>query len=595
MSVRVWAAVSVALILVAASLSAQGTPAPRPGGVVGAPAPGQPSLPRRDTTQKPATGTARIRGRVTAAPGGAPLRRVRLTLQTPAGPEFTKVVMTDAQGRYEFSGLPAGRYSLSASKAAYVGLQYGQRRPFESGTAIVLRDNETLASVDFALPRGSVISGRISDEFGEPLPQVQVEAQRFQYTPEGRRRLVTSSTATTDDRGEFRIYGLMPGEYVVSGSIRNSSSPSFVNGVLVGGNEPSDTYPPTFYPGTPNAVVAQRLSLGLAEEMSVQFGLIAGRFARLSGIARTSNGQPAYPAEVSLLPRQSAFDSGFSGSSRGTNPDGSFTVAGVAPGEYTLDVRPSFFPQPGGREAAGESGSLAVTVGGDDISGLQITTSKGALVSGRVVWEGTSERTTPLITGPLRVLASSADPSASALGFLTDPDAEGVLDDEGRFRMGGVKGQFHLDVSSSPNWILKSITVDGRDVTDVPLEMGDRASLDGVVITLTDKLTTVAGAVTDSRGAMATDYAVVIFPAEERDSIGRFFYYYIRTARPDINGRFETRGLRPGRYVAVALESLEQGRQYAPEFRQQLRRGAREFTLKEGESLTLDLRIGTGF
>ena len=65
--------------------------------------------------------------------------------------------------------------------------------------------------------------------------------------------------------------------------------------------------------------------------------------------------------------------------------------------------------------------------------------------------------------------------------------------------------------------------------------------------------------------------------------------------RPDTDGRFQTRGMRPGRYLATAIEALEQGRQFAPEFQQQLRPLAREFTVREGETVTLALRLTPGF
>jgi protocatechuate 3,4-dioxygenase beta subunit len=520
-----------------------------------------------------------------------------MMLQTPAGPELTRLTVTDAQGRFEFSELPAGRYSLFASKPAYVELQYGQRRPYEPGTPIVLRDAETLTSIDFALPRGSVITGRITDEANEPLTEAQVQAQRFVYTPDGRRRLQTSGRATTDDRGEFRIYGLMPGEYVVTGTARASTSQFFVNGVSPL-SEPSDGYLQTFYPGTPNVAEARTISIGIAEEMSVQFGLMAGRFARVSGTARYSNGQPAYPAEVAVLPRLSAgafllTDDG-SHSNR-TSPDGTFSVSGVAPGEYTIDVRPQQGPLPISRETVAEMASVPVTVTGSDISGVRITTSKGSLVSGRVVWEGTSPRASPL-TGAPRVSASTVDSLVSYFGFVSDPGADGSLDDEGRFRLGGLRGRIHLDVSSGQNWMLKSVIVDGRDFTEVPLDVTDRPSIDDVVITLSDKMTTVSGGVSDSRGAPVNSYVVVILPAEEKEFARDFFYYYIRAARPDTNGRFETRGLKPGRYLALAIDTLEQGRQFAPEFQRQLRsRSPREFTIREGEAVSLDLRLTPGF
>jgi len=120
----------------------------------------------------------------------------------------------------------------------------------------------------------------------------------------------------------------------------------------------------------------------------------------------------------------------------------------------------------------------------------------------------------------------------------------------------------------------------------------DVRTLSDVVITLTDKVTTVSGQVTDSRGQPLTDYVVVIQSAEQKEPV--VAARLIRVARPDTRGRFEVRNLRPGRYVATAIEALEQGRQYSPEFQKELRRGARDFTLKEGETIAVDLRLTTG-
>ena len=94
----------------------------------------------------------------------------------------TKTALTDAQGRYEFQDLPAGRFNVSVSKSGFVAVQYGQNRPFEPGRPIELADAQVMDKADVALPRGSVVSGRILDEFGEPVADAEVSAMRMQYT-----------------------------------------------------------------------------------------------------------------------------------------------------------------------------------------------------------------------------------------------------------------------------------------------------------------------------------------------------------------------------------------------------------------------------
>src|SRR5262245_31491067 len=146
------------------------------------------------------TGTGRLRGRVLASDTGAIVRRAQVRV---SGPDIgTKTAFTDAQGRYEFKDLPAGRFNLSVSKSGFVRMEYGQSRPFEPGRPIELADAQILEKVDVALPRGRAVPGRVVDEFGDPVADASVSAVRTQYSS-GKRRLVPSGRAsTTNDLGQ---------------------------------------------------------------------------------------------------------------------------------------------------------------------------------------------------------------------------------------------------------------------------------------------------------------------------------------------------------------------------------------------------------
>src|SRR3954464_11712799 len=199
------------------------------GGVAGTAVPGQPAAPPRPVTpprdrqpNAPPTpaGTAAISGRVLSAEG-APLRRTQvMLLGMGAG---GRGALTDSEGRYSFSGLGAGRYTIRVSRSGYISLSYGQRAPSEPVKPMEVTDGQSLAGVDIVLPRGSVITGRVTDEFGEPMLQAQVQALRYQYQPSGERVLQPAGgiSGMTDDLGQFRIYGLNPGEYVISAMARN--------------------------------------------------------------------------------------------------------------------------------------------------------------------------------------------------------------------------------------------------------------------------------------------------------------------------------------------------------------------------------------
>jgi hypothetical protein len=493
---------------------------------------------------------------------------------------------TDADGRYEFAELPAGRFVITATKGGYVTLQAGQRRPFEPGNPIALADAQTLTDVDIALPRGSVVTGRITDEFGEPIAMAQVQAQRYQYGPGGQRRLTLGGgpmgLVFTDDLGQFRLYGLMPGEYVVSAVVRQMGMALGAGSV----NDSTEGFAPTFYPGTINVADAQPVTLGLGQELTLHIPLSAARMARVSGSVVDSFGRPAVGAMVMLR----------SGTGPGpmmamvagqVGPNGTFTLANVPPGEHFIDVRPT--PRGGG--SGSEFASVPITVAGESIAGLRITTGPGATVKGRVVFEGTAARTGGF--GPLRVMAQAEDPQTPMFGmgmmFGGGATGDGSIGDDGAFELGGVTGNVLFRVNAPPAWTLKSVTVQGEDMTDVAYPFKGAQVLSDVVIVLTDKLTEISGGVTDTRGRALTDYVVVLLASESK--AGAAATRFTRTIRPDQQGSFNVRGLPPGEYLAAAVESLEQGREWDPEFQGRVRDVGRRVTLTEGQSLSLDLKL----
>ena len=180
-----------------------------------------PQQPSRDTPAQKADATpvtGLIAGRVLAADTGRPVKRARV-FASAAELSGGRGVLTDDTGLFQLVELPAGRYTLSVSKSGFVSLSYGQRRPLQAGTPLQLADGQEIKDIEFRLPRGSVIAGHVFDETGDPMPGVMVRVLRYQYQ-QGDRRLAPAGTAQTDDLGQYRIWGLMPGDYYVDAQSR---------------------------------------------------------------------------------------------------------------------------------------------------------------------------------------------------------------------------------------------------------------------------------------------------------------------------------------------------------------------------------------
>jgi protocatechuate 3,4-dioxygenase beta subunit len=544
-------------------------------GALSASAQQRPGPPPRDNAAAAARGTARIRGKVVGADTSAPLRRAQVTI-TSAELGVRRATTTDADGRYEFVELPAGRYVIGAGKGGYVTLQYGQRRPLEAGRPLAVVDDQILADVDFVLPRGSVITGRIVDEFGEPVTGAQIQVQRYQYGPGGQRRLGFAGGfgfTQTDDRGEFRVFGLMPGEYVISAVMRSIM-------ISVGSanpNDASDGFLPTYYPGTASPAEAENVSVGVGQELSLQFALLPSRMARITGTVVDSQGRAVTTGFVTLRTVSENAAMTMSGGQLGA--DGGFTLT-VPPGNHFIDVRPG--PRAPGAEP--EFASVPVTVGTEDIRGLRITTGPGALIAGRVIFEGTAERT----GGPTALRINAMPPDGRQSFFLPgDPAANGLVAEDGTFLIRGVTGPTIFRPITPPAWTLKSVTLDGADITDTPIDAA--GDIDDVRIVLTDRLTDVSGSVKDDRGRPVADYVVVVVPEEARE--GMAATRHTRTGRPDQSGVFRVRGLPPGRYAAIAVEGIEGGGEWDPQFQTRARTSGRAFTLTEGQAVALDLAL----
>ena len=346
-----------------------------PGGPLGGPPP---------TPDKPLEkGTGIIFGRTVEAGSARPVPGTLVTLSFPGA--IPVRVMTDPQGQFAFTSLPKGRYSLSATRPGYVDGAYGRVRPSGSSQSIDLTADQKLTGITIPLWKFAAIAGAVLDERGEPVVGATVRALKRSFSS-GRRQLDTAAMDTTDDRGQYRIGSLEPGEYVLVVPVTQSSSldamlqgmglprdlvgslPSgggavaFSSTVRVssGGSGPSIislgtdsgiapagktedghllTYQTEFYPGVLSGSRASAVSVGVGEERSgIDFQLKPVRAVSVSGTLIGPDG-PATNTSVSLIPAE-ADDvvTSIETAAAMTDGKGDFKFADVPPGSYTLRV-----------------------------------------------------------------------------------------------------------------------------------------------------------------------------------------------------------------------------------------------------------------
>ena len=554
----------------------QGAAAGRGGGAargLGAPA--------RDQQAAP-TGTAVIRGRILAVDTGSPIRRAQVRATSGGG--RGRLTTTDAQGRFEFKDLPAGRWDISASKAGFVTLRYGQRRPFEAGRPIELADKQVIDSANFSLPRGAAITGQVFDEFGDAVAGARVQVMRYQVVQGVRRLTPAGGGGQSDDTGAFRVFGLMPGDYYVSATVR-----------ALPVDDPGDatSYAPTYFPGTGSVTEAQKVTVSLGQEQgNVSFALLPVRTVRISGTVIGSDGGPLAGGMLALNPSDQAggFGGGFGGGGGNRiSGDGTFTIPNVAPGSYTLTAA-SGGPGGGGGRAPGgtipdiELATLPLSVGNEDVTGITLVTGKGATVSGTIV--AAQGAGTKIPTNGIQITTQSLQPQPA---FARPARAEA----DGTFVLSNLFGSRVIRVNGLPqNWMLEAVMVGGVDVSDTPMDFRSTQDFKDARIILTDKITEVTGKVAESAAGPVLDYTVVIFPDDEAKWIGPS--RYIRSARPDQQGTFKIRALPANqRYLAVAVDYLEDGEANDPEFLADMKAKASTLSLGDGESKALDLKLIT--
>jgi uncharacterized protein (DUF2141 family) len=544
-------------------------------------------------------GTGALGGTVTNDDGSRPVRNAYVVL-IGTGKGVVKVTSTDNDGKFMFTALPADRYTVGVSKPPYLGTVAGARRPARPGTPIVLADAQKVSNVAIRMPMGAAITGVVVDEKGQPNTAVQVTLQQWRMQG-GERTLVGAGTVPADDRGRYRFFGLQPGEYLVSavrfttpqnaralsveevdaamrGNVSSAAAPVVPSTVR---------YAPVFYPGTTRASEATPVAVGIGEERpNVDFRLEMVQTAKVEGAVMTSDGQPVTTGSVALT--TIGANALRTVTSTRILPDGRFAFANITPGTFAVTTT-------GLGPNAGQYGQAIVEVAGGDVFGVQLTMRPLLSFQGSLVFRGTVAA--PALAGRRIPMKSIAPPSSG-----TTVPAVQVTTATGAFTVGSVlPGPYVIGgpLGFGPNtdtmtWALESVIVDGRDVTDLPINITADTLPHNVAVTYSDRFQELSGRITRGTGAPVSEHTIIVFPEEKAYWISGS--RRILTTRPGTDGKFTLSGagpttLPPGKYLLAAVTDIDRDEQFDPAFLAALVPAAVPITLQPGDKKVQDLII----
>jgi len=552
------------------------------------------------------TGTSSLSGSVMDSDKN-PVRRATVSIEGDMRVSQTRV--TDEEGRFAFSNLPAGRFTVTADKAGYPSMAYGAKRPHRAGAGILLGEGQAAANVVLTLARGAVMTGTVYDDHGQPLPEVAVQAWAVNTSLAGERTLkMGSQVVESDDRGVYRIFGLPPGDYTIgtawyfSGLDARVPTDAEIREAFEAVTRPgtprptaAPTPPPTkysysrtYYPDSVDPLAAQVLSLGPADARDgIDLHLQFLPTSHIEGTVIGTDGSPAHGVNMVLFRHNRV------GANPTTfffaQPTGHFTTGSLPPGPYTI------FAQTSATQDAPRLWALQdVTLGGPEPAIVSLTLQPAMIITGRLTFDASTLQP----PDPTKVIVSLMP--LQGTNAPLNPDQRPTIDASGMFTLRGVTpGRFTLRAvvpgaaarPGAPVWSVGSVTMGGQDVTDLPLEIGT-ANPPPVTVTFTDRVSTLSGVVTAPAGQSGSDYFVVVLPANSEywAPLSR----RIRSTRPGLDGHYEFVGLPPGEYGLAATTDLDPSDLQDSSVLAELAAHAVHVTLGLGEKQTFDLKLGGG-
>lgn len=498
-----------------------------------------------------ATAEASLSGMVVKDPGGEPLKRVLVQVVSEDQQNRNYTGLTGGDGHFAIGDIEPGRYRVFLEKTGF--LEANNRHWRSAGEAISLNAGQQVNEFMLHMMAAAAISGRVVDEDGDPVANVEVAALRNGYV-NGQRQLSPERSEHSNDRGEYRIAGLAPGHYYLVAA----ASPEFFSRGQKEFSDPAKPglgYVPTYYPGVVDSSQAAALELHSGDEMPINFTLIAVDTFHVRGTALDlpdRRGIAAGDSQAAVMLFSKRLGTMLSAAE--VDKQGRFDIAGVAPGSYVLTFTTADPETP-------NLGRQTVEVNNADVNGIRIVPMSLGKIQGRArVETGAAEDLKRLTV----VLQAIDDDAYGVMSGLAEADW-GRIKEDGSFELKNVPaGNYWLSVRGAAHdgrdYYVEKILMSGRNASDTPLTVsGGTLNVDLVLSLGTGS---VKGTVVDGKSEPVKQATVVALP--EKQKRGRHDLYYI--VQSDQYGRFILHGLRPGRYTLLSWDDVEDGAYFDPDF-----------------------------
>lgn len=541
-------------------------------------------------TPQPATDPKELAGITgkTVAPSGQPLKKTKLTLrpasgmgQISVGPDGPHVYTStsDAEGKFVFEAIPAGKYTLWAERQGYLNQSYGAKHNFAQGTILTLDKGQQITDLVFSLTPQAVNSGKVLDEDGDPMSGVMLRLQRQMYV-DGRRKLQMMGGANSDENGDFKLTRIGPGKYYLAAVPQQRNG--FMEPAVPGqkSNKPEEDYVLTYYPGVLEETSATAIDITAGRDLpGMDIRLKKAQVFKVKG--KLTGEIPASSAQrvrVMVQPQGDMFFGYIGGVQIGK--DGSFELTHVQPGTYSLVAM----------SMQGQVQVIArepIVVGDQNVDGVALEVQSSVTISGSIKVEGTPK------TDPTQSPSASAPQPASVRVGLTPlqgpsfGNSTGIVGNDNTFTIKDlVPGKYRVNSYSNPaGTYLKSVQYGNQEVlgADIDIASGGGAAL---VLTFSASGGEVSGSVQGDDSNPVQGGAVTLVPDPPDPQLRT---HYLQ-AGIDQTGHFTMKNVPPGKYRVYAWEEIESGAYIDPDFTKPFESSASAITVNESGRETVTLK-----